>query len=264
MVDSNDSFLREIKQELEREKFERIWQRYGIFIIAGVVLVLAAVGGYQWWRAHTLSIAQEAGAQYEVALEQATSNKLDEAAKDFEKVVETAPKGYATLAELQLAATHLEAGKETEALATFEKVANDAGADTLLRDFARLQVAAIQLGKADWTEMENRLTDLTGAGNAWRHSARELLGLAALGAGKSKEAREYFESVLGDPEAPPSIQERARIRMESIVAEDMKASKQSDPVTEGQGKAAGDDKKAEEAKSVSDGQAKSQPKEAGK
>lgn len=264
MVDSNDSFLREIKQELEREKFERIWQRYGVLIIAGVVLILAAVGGVQWWRAHTLSVAQEAGAQYEVALEQATSNKLDEASKDFEKVIETAPKGYATLAELQLAATHLEAGKEPEALATFEKVANDGAADSLLRDFARLQVAAIRLGKADWTEMENRLTDLTGAGNAWRHSARELLGLAALGAGKTKEAREYFESVIADPEAPPSVQERARIRMESIVAEDMKTSKQSAPVAADQGKTDGKDEKAGEVKSVSDGEAKGQPEEAGK
>ncbi len=147
MVDNNEAFLRELKQEIEREKFAQIWQRYGLIIIGGAVAILAGVVAYQGWQAYTTSAAQEAGAKYEVALEQATSNKLDD---------------YATLAELQLAATHLEMGKREEALAVYEKLAKDTGADTLLRDFARLQAAAIQLGTADWTEMENRLTDLTG------------------------------------------------------------------------------------------------------
>jgi hypothetical protein len=158
---------------------------------------------------------------------------------------------------LQLAATHLEIGKKDEALATYDKLAKDTGADALLRDFARLQAAAIQLGTADWTEMENRLTDLAASGNAWRHSARELLGFAALQAGKINEARELFGKVLSDPEA-----ERARLTMERIVAEDLKAAPQAaapakpdEPTAEA---------KTGDAEATADGEAKSQSGDADK
>lgn len=262
MVDNNDVFLRELKQEIEREKFAQIWQRYGLIIIGGAVAILAGVVAYQGWYAYTMSAAQEAGAKYEVALEQATTNKLDEAVKGFESVLETGSRGYSTLAELQLAATHLEMGKKDEALATYEKLAKDTGADTLLRDFARLQAAAIQLGTADWTEMENRLTDLTSSGNAWRHSARELLGLAALRAGKTNEARELFGKVLSDPEAPANVKERARLTMERIVAEDLKVAPQAPAPADASDAAA--EVKTDDAPSAVDGEAKVQSEDAGK
>ncbi|HEX2338125.1 MAG TPA: hypothetical protein VHI72_16815, partial [Hyphomicrobiaceae bacterium] len=47
----------------------------------------------------------------------------------------------------------------------------------------------------------------------WRASARELLGLAALKAGKTNEARQQFQRLLSDRDTPPSISERARIMM---------------------------------------------------
>lgn len=256
MVDSNDVFLRELKQELEREKFEKIWQRYGVYIVAGVVATLIAVAGFQLWRAYNLTAAQEAGTQYEAALEQAIDGKLEDAAKGFEQIVDAGPRGYATLSELQLAATHLEAGRRQEALAAYEKLTNNSGTDPLLRDFARLQAAAIQLGTADFTEMQNRLTDLTGSENAWRHSARELLGLAALEAGKNQEARELFEKILADPVAPPSVQERARVRMEEIVADDLKAAPQA-AVQASQDAVAGE--KTGEAKPAAEGETNSPP-----
>jgi hypothetical protein len=61
--------------------------------------------------------------------------------------------------------------------------------------------------------MQNRLNDLAADANAWRFSARELLGLAAQKAGKTAEARTQFERLLGDRNTPPSIGERARLML---------------------------------------------------
>ncbi len=105
------------------------------------------------------------------------------------------------------------------------------------------------------------LTDLTGSGNAWRHSARELLGLAAMRAGKTNEARELFEKVLSDPEAPSNIRERARLTMERIVAEDLKAAPQA-PAPAEAGNAA--EVKTDNAQPAADGEARIQSEDAGK
>ena len=74
--------------------------------------------------------------------------------------------------------------------------------DPLLADYARLQAATLRLDSANWTEMQNRLNDLAAEGNAWRFSARELLGLAAQKAGKTQEARTQFQLLLERSQYP--------------------------------------------------------------
>ena len=45
MVDQRDSLAREIDEELRREQMLKLWERYGIYVIAAVVLVIAGIGG---------------------------------------------------------------------------------------------------------------------------------------------------------------------------------------------------------------------------
>jgi hypothetical protein len=71
--------------------------------------------------------------------------------------------------------------------------------------------------------MQNRLTPLAADGNAWRFSARELLGLAAQKAGKLDEARTEFQRLLNDRGTPPSIAERARIMLAMLTEAELAA-----------------------------------------
>jgi hypothetical protein len=114
-----------------------------------------------------------------------------------------------------------QAGKQAEAIAAYEALGKDTGADAMLRDFARLQAASMRLQQADWTDMKNRLNDLVADNSAWRFSARELLGLAAWKAGMLDEARKAYEQLLGDRKVPPTIAERARMMMGQIVAAEL-------------------------------------------
>jgi hypothetical protein len=136
-----------------------------------------------------------------------------EAKKALEEIGKSGPAGYAMLARFRLAAADREAGKLAEAASTYEAIANDAAGDRLLADYARLQAASLKVDTAGWTDMQNRLNDLAADGNPWRASARELLGLSALKAGKSEEARQQFQRLLSDRDTPASIAERARILM---------------------------------------------------
>jgi hypothetical protein len=69
----------------------------------------------------------------------------------------------------------------------------------------------LRLDSASFTDMQNRLNPLVADSNAWRFSARELLGLAAQKAGMTEEARTQFQRLLGDRNTPQSIAERARV-----------------------------------------------------
>jgi len=218
MADQHDTLLRQVEEELRRERLEQFWQRYGIFVIAAAVLIVVGVAGYKWWEARSIAAAEEAGLRYEAAVLLASSGKADEAKAALAKIAAEGPEGYAQLARLKLAGEAAKAGKREEATTAYEALAEDGSADPLLRDYARLQAAALRLDTADWTEMKNRLNPLIGDENAWRYSARELLGLAAYRAGRFDEARGALSALATDPKAPPAMRERANNIMSLVVA----------------------------------------------
>jgi hypothetical protein len=221
MADKNDTLFREVHEELRRERLEKLWDRYGIYIVLAAALLVLGVAGYQYTQSRNLAAARAAGASYEEALRLAAEGKAEEAAKVFSSLVESGPQGYATLARLQLAGAAVEAGRAADAVAIYDALAREGGIDPLLKGYAQYQAAALRAGEADFTEMQNRLNDLTAGTSPWRYSARELLGLAALKAGRTEEARKAFEQLLADQRTPPSILERARIAMTSVVAADL-------------------------------------------
>jgi hypothetical protein len=216
MAEQNDNFLREVEEELRRERIEKIWREYGTYLIAGALLIVLAVLGREYYVGRRTAAAEATGARYEDALALATDNKQGSAAKEFEAVTANGTGGYPQLARLQSAGALLKDGKKAEALAAFEALAKESGADPLLRDYAALQAASLRLGEADFTEMQNRLNPLLGDDSPWRYNARELLGLAAFKAGNASEARNLLTPLLVDQRTPQSIAVRAQIVMAEI------------------------------------------------
>jgi hypothetical protein len=208
MVDNNDALFREVNEELRREQFARLWQRYGTYIIGLAALIIVAVAGAKMWESQRAASANAAGAEYEAASELMAAGKTEEAAKAFDAITANGPAGYASLAALSEAGAYLKLDKREEALATFDKLAESASTDKLIADFARIQAASLRLGEADFTEMQNRLKPLTADASPWRYTARELLGTAAVQAGKLDEAREILTPLLADPGLSRSASER--------------------------------------------------------
>lgn len=217
MANQDDGFLREIEEELRRERLEKIWRQYGTYIIAAAALIVVGVFGFKYWESQRMAAAEAAGAGYEDALALAADNKEGSAAKEFEKIAQGSG-GYAQLARLQLAGVLLKEGKKNEALAVYEELSKNSSADELLRGYAQLQAAALSVDKADFTEMQNRLNPLIGDNSPWRYSARELLGLAAFKAGKTSEARVLLMPLLVDQTTPQTINERVQIVLAEIAA----------------------------------------------
>lgn len=244
MVDRNDTLLREVDEELRRERFEKLWKQYSTHILIGAGVFVALVGAYKVWETRRLEAAQKAGAGFSEARQLIADKKPDEAAKVLDTLAKGNSTGFASLARLQLAASNLKAGKNAEALADFEAVGKDSSADVTLKEFAQLQAAALRLGEADWTEMQNRLNPLAGEKSPWRQSARELLGQAALKAGRMDDARATFQQLLADRNTPPGIAERARIAMSRVVEAELAKATTPAPApaaAAGDGKAAAKD-----------------------
>lgn len=210
MVDIFD----EVNEDLRAERARQWFKRYGGVLVAVVLLIVGAVAGWQawrWWEARRdLAVAS----QYLSAMFQADRIGPDgkgrqEAIQAFEAVAATAPKGYATLARLRIAALQADAGDLKSATAQWDQIAGDGGADPLLRDFASLMWVEHQIDTGDPGLLAARLTPLTAPGNPWRPLAQEAQGLIFLRTGKTDAAKALFQQLAQDATAPEGVRNRA-------------------------------------------------------
>ncbi len=191
MVDNNDALFREVNEELRREQFAKLWERYGYYIAGAAVALVVLIAGAKFWESQKLAQANTAGAEYE----QATSSSPSRARsmtpeKAFDGLATTGPKGYAALSAL--APCRHSSGNRTSAPKPSRLSTRSCPIRRPIRcsaDFARIQAASLRLGEADFTEMENRLKPLIGEDSSWRYIANQVLGTSALRAGKLDEAR---------------------------------------------------------------------------
>ena len=141
MAQQDDGLLREVEEELRRERLEKIWKQYGTYIFAAAAAIVFGVLGFKYWESHRLTAAQESGARYEEAMLLVNDKKEGSAEKEFEKIAVDGAGGYRALAQLQLAGSQASRARRQRRVATYEALANDNSADAMLRDFARLQAA---------------------------------------------------------------------------------------------------------------------------
>jgi hypothetical protein len=210
----------EVDEEVRREQFRKLWERYGSFAIAAAVLIVLGVGGwrgYEWWEAKK---AAEAGAAYDAASELVEQGKLPEAEAAFAKVANEGSAGYRALARLRAAAALGERDRAA-AVAAYDAVANDGSAGKLLQDLAAIRAALLLVDSAPLADMVKRLEPLAQPGAAFRHTARELLALSALRANDNAAAKKWIDMALGDAETPQGI--RARLDMLTTLAEGAKS-----------------------------------------
>jgi hypothetical protein len=220
MVDKNDALSREIDEELRREKLEKLWEQYGTYVLGAAAALVLAVGGYQVYDQRKKSFAAENGARYDAAVTLIEQSKTEEAQKALSEILASGHAGYSSLAQLQLAGIHLKANRPKDALAVFEALATSPSADADIKTFALLQAAALRLGDADFTELQNRLKPVAEGSTAWRFQAREILGTAAFKAGKFDDARSQLTPLLADSETPRAALDRVQLILAAMASAD--------------------------------------------
>jgi hypothetical protein len=210
------NIIREVDEELRHERYMKLWNRYGIYVVAAALIVVLGVGGWRAWEWYSAREAAKSGARFESAMQIAAEGKRFEAEAAFNQLAKDATAGYRVLARFRAAA---EAGKTDakEGVEAFEAIAADNSLEPAVRDVARLHSGYLLVDSASVAEIKTRMEPLLGPAAPFRHSANELLGLAHYRAGENDSAAKLFAAILSDPETPPSLRQRAQV-MNALVS----------------------------------------------
>jgi hypothetical protein len=203
----------EVAEDLRAERVQILMKRYAPLMIALVLVVVAATAGWQVWRWRLAREDMAAGQHYlaAMALESTPAAAADRKAliSEFDAIAKASPEGYRTLARLQAAAFQAQNGDLPAALALWNAIATDDGADPLLRGAANLLWCEHQIDTGDPGILAGRLKALAEPGNVWRPLAEEQLALLDLRQGKTAAAKATLTKLTRDFTAPEGVRGRA-------------------------------------------------------
>jgi hypothetical protein len=213
---SDDSFIREVNEELRTDTAKALWDRYGAYLVGIAIVLVLGTGIWVAWDYWTQSRANASGDQFSQALDHAKEGRTDEALAVLQGLETDGYGSYPQLARLRRATVLAQQDKHAEAVAEFDAVVADSSVPEPVRDMARLRAGYILVDTGSYADVSSRVEALTTETNALRHSAREALGLAAWKEGRLADALTLFEQIASDVGAPRNARERSTLMAELI------------------------------------------------
>ena len=218
--DITETFVREVDENLRRDRLRDIGKKYAGWLIAAVILFLGASGGWIYWqdyRARQSEQAVDQLAQIYTALGkgqvQNAPARLDVLAKDRSKAVRAS-------AMFGRAAVAIQQDNTKLAIAKYREIAADSSLPDAFRDLALIRQTALEFDALKPEQVIARLEPLAKADNPWFGSAGEMTALALIKQGKTAQAGQLLAAITRNDQVPEQIRARS-IQMASSLGVDV-------------------------------------------
>lgn len=185
------------------EQLRRWWSENWLWILGGIALGLAALGGYQYWQNSRLRGSEQDQAAYRAVIESLQKNERDAAYAKATQLRDLHPKSvYADHAELVVARSAVENNLLDDAVKRLRSV-TERSQDPQVRGIARSRLARVLIEQGKYDAALSEL-DLAKAGDFLPLFA-EVRGDALVAKGDPAGARREYDAALAAKATHPSI-----------------------------------------------------------
>ena len=201
----NDVF-KEVEESLREETLAKWWKRWSLFIYAGILAAIIGVGVYEFMRSQRADTINRAAMTYDGGFVALQSGDLATARARFSELTRS-DTGFAVLAGNMLARVERDLTNDPAAIEAHLKTA--AAADKgVLGDLSILKLGYLKADTATLPELEATLKPLLDKEGQVSLLAKEIVAAKALAGGGVDRARDMFEALSVDLNAPQAMRQR--------------------------------------------------------
>lgn len=205
----NDALLREVVDDVKNDQLQQIWDKYGLFIVIGIALILTAAVSFESFKGWQTRKAQELSNAYSVALSLQSQGRLDESLEIYNMLAEKATGIYADIAKIQIANVYLEQQRQDDAEVVLQALIDDKSASPQIKDIASLKLASYKLDdNAPAEEIIGLLTPLL-KDEGGSDIARELAAMLYIRENNPSQAKAEYEKIASSETASDDLKTRA-------------------------------------------------------
>ncbi len=206
--DINETFLREVDENLRRDQMRDFGKRYGAWLIAAVVLFLAASGGWIWWQQHEVKRSEQQVQQLSEVYRNIGEGNTRDAVRQLDDLSKSGRKAVGASAAFARAALAIQQNDLKLATTQYRELANHSSLPQAYRDIALIRQTALEFDQIQPQEVITRLEPLAKPGGPWFGTAGEMTAMALIKQGKRPEAARLFAAMAKDKTVPESQRDR--------------------------------------------------------
>lgn len=207
-MSEQDSFIREVTEEVERDRLFGLFRRYGWI---AVVAILVVVGGAGWNEIRKARFNAAAEMQGDAILAALNEENAEARTAALAQLLEEAPERSEAITALIVAGASdpIDEADKGVALAGLQSIIDDPGAPRHYKELAALKSVLLQGDDLSPEEKIQQLQPLSVPGAPFRLLALEQIALAQAGRGDNAEAIETLREVLFDANVSQGLRQRA-------------------------------------------------------
>jgi hypothetical protein len=208
-VADHDSFIREVTEEVRRDRLFGLWKKYAPFVIGALVAVVVVTAIMSWLDHRSEMAAREAGGRL---LDASRAESADTRAAQLLDLADLSEGGLSAIAHLQAGAALAETGDRMAAADAFDAAADAAAAEgeEAIAALAEFRAILLRAPETGYLNTVNALSVLAEAQSPMRLLALEARAAAHIDNGEIEAARADLQAILGDSEATEATRQRAR------------------------------------------------------
>ena len=207
--DITETFVREVDENLRRDQMQNFFKAYGSWLIAAVVLFLAASGGFIWWKQQQVKQSQGQVEKLAQIYKDIGSGNTSQSPQQLDEISRNGSKAVRASALFARAALALQQNDVKLATSTYKTIANDDGLPDPYRHAALIRQTALEFDQLKPEEVIARLQPLAKPGEPWFGTAGEMTALSMIKQGRKQEAGQLFAAIAKDQSVPETIRGRA-------------------------------------------------------
>ena len=208
-TDSGETFLREVDENLRRDQLRDLARKYGGWLIAALILFLAAVGGWLYWQERQRAAAAEDSEVLAQIYADIGAGRMANVPQRLDALAGDGKGAVRASALFTRAAVALEQQDRATATARFHEIAADEDLAPPYRDLGLIRATSLEFDALKPDQVIARMQPLAKPGNPWFGSAGELTAMALIKQGKKSQAGQLFAAIAADRQVPASIRARA-------------------------------------------------------
>ncbi len=206
---NSDALLREVVEEVKNEELQQLWNKYGLFVIVGVAIILTITISFESIKAWKEKNDQKLSDAYSVAMSLQSQGRLDESLSIYQSLIEKNTGIYDELSKLQTANIYFGQNKNSEAAETLQKMIDDKDTLPQMKFVAAIKLAAYKLDTDAPAEEVNALLQPLLQDKNSSVVARELSAMLNIREKNFVQAKSEYEKILSSPEISDEIRARA-------------------------------------------------------
>jgi hypothetical protein len=205
----NETFLREVDENLRRDRLRDFGKKYGGVLIVAVALFLIASGGFIWWQQHKQQRSEKQVEQLAEIFKDIGSGAPGNAPQKLDALSDSSSKAVRATALFTRAALAIQQNDTKLATDKYRQIAADSSLPQPYRDAALIRQTALEFDSIPATEVISRLQPLAKPGQPWFGTAGEMTAMALIKQGQSAQAGQLFAAIAKDSTVPPTIRARS-------------------------------------------------------